>query len=174
MRSKTGLYLDPYFSASKLKWLLENSSKLKEKILLGEALIGTIDTYLLYRLTACKAYKTEASNASRTLLYNLKSKDWDQELCDIFGRIPFKTYQKYDSHTKFGLTKNVSGLVDGIEIHGILGDQQAALFGHKCFHSGEAKCTYGTGAFFLMQTKENLIEDPKVYLVQSHGKSMDK
>ncbi len=160
IRKKTGLFLDPYFTGTKLKWLMTEKESIKKKIVSGEAFIGTIDTYLLYRLTNAKSFFTEPSNASRTLLYNIKEKKWDDELLKIMGDIPITALPEIlDSDALFGQTQNLQELPDGIPIHGILGDQQAALFGQKCFDYGESKCTYGTGAFFLMQTKEKCLEN---------------
>lgn len=162
IKDKTGLLLDPYFTGTKIKWLMENEPNLRSKILSGKALLGTIDTFLLYRLTREQSFFTEPSNASRTLLYNLKEKKWDHSLLEIMGGIPESSLPRIlDSHGHFGVTKGVSVLPDGISIHGILGDQQASLFGHKCFDYGESKCTYGTGAFFLMNTKDKIIKSHK-------------
>ena len=155
---KTGLLLDPYFTGTKIKWLIENNPELKEKIFSGEALLGTIDTYLLYRLTKGKSFATEPSNASRTLLYNLKQKKWDQDLIKLMGGFPVSSLPEIkDSNANFGQTKGLEIIPDGIPIHGILGDQQAALFGHHCLKYGDSKCTYGTGAFFLMNTEKNVL-----------------
>lgn len=158
IRNKTGLLLDPYFTGTKIKWLLETNPELKEKIFSGEALLGTIDTYLLYRLTNGRSFATEPSNASRTLLYNLKQKKWDQDLIDLMGGFPKSSLPEIkDSHANFGQTKGLEVITDDIPIHGILGDQQAALFGHHCLNYGDAKCTYGTGAFFLMNTEKKCV-----------------
>lgn len=159
IKKKTGLLLDPYFTGTKLKWVLENEPEIKRKLESGEGLIGTIDTYLLYKLTRGKSFATEPSNASRTLLYNIEQNKWDPELLELMGS-PNKDSlpEVLDSNSFFGKTLGLPFLPDGISINGILGDQQAALFGHTCFEFGESKCTYGTGAFFLMNTKEKLIQ----------------
>jgi len=151
VRDKTGLMLDPYFTGTKLKWVLDNNAQLAQKILDGRAGIGTIDTYLISRLTSGKSFVTEASNASRTLYFNTQSGDWDQDLLNLFGPI----HRHYLPEIKqsadfFGLTKGLSFLPDGIPITGVLGDQQAALAGQTCYAKGQAKCTYGTGAFLLV------------------------
>lgn len=153
IQNKTGLLLDPYFSGTKIKWILENEKTISKKIHSGEALLGTIDTFLLYWLTAGKSFFTEPSNASRTLLYNIKEKKWDKDLLSIMGDIPEASLPEViPSDSFFGKTKGLSFLPDNIPIHGILGDQQASLFGQACFKKGDSKCTYGTGAFFLMNT----------------------
>jgi len=151
-RSKTGLLFDPYFSGTKLKWQLDHVSGLREEAEEGKVIAGTIDTFLTWKLTNGEAHVTDATNASRTLLMDLGSLSWDEELCTILG-IPQKVLPNIRGCSEiYGHTKNVPGLPDGIPICGIAGDQQAALFGQACFESGEAKCTYGTGAFLLMNT----------------------
>jgi len=151
-RSKTGLLLDPYFSGTKLKWQFDNVSGLREDAEEGKVIVGTIDTFLTWKLTNGEAHVTDATNASRTLLMDLGSLAWDEELCTILG-IPQKVLPNIRGCSEiYGHTKNVPGLPDGIPICGIAGDQQAALFGQACFETGEAKCTYGTGAFLLMNT----------------------
>jgi glycerol kinase len=148
----TGLILDPYFSATKLSWLLKNIDGAAEKAKAGQLLAGTIDTYLLWKLTGGRVHATEASNASRTMLWELEGNDWSDELCDLF-KIPEKILPevKY-CNANFGTTRNISCLPDGIPIHGILGDQQSAMFAQACFRSGQAKCTYGTGGFVMLNT----------------------
>lgn len=158
IKEKTGLLLDPYFTGSKVKWILEEEKELADKIKSGKALLGTIDTFLLYWLTKGESFFTEPSNASRTLLYNIKEKKWDSELLALMGGVPESSLPKViPSDSLFGKTKGLSFLPEGLPIHGILGDQQASLFGQACFKKGESKCTYGTGAFFLMNTGEKAI-----------------
>ncbi len=152
LREKTGLPLDPYFSATKMKWLLENNEKVKKAANEKNLKFGTIDTFLLFKLTGGNSYFTEASNASRTLLMNLKTCNWDQDLLDFFQINQAFLPQIKDSFSDFGKTKGLSFLPDGIPISGILGDQQAALFGQAGFLKGQMKCTYGTGAFLLLNT----------------------
>ena len=153
VKGRTGLVLDPYFSGSKIRWIVDNNPEVAGMLASGEALLGTIDTYLLYRLTACGAFATESSNASRTLLFDTSKNQFDSELMELFGVqsedcLPMVK----DSAGVFGKTKGLSFLPDGVPISGILGDQQAALAGQGCMKVGEAKCTYGTGAFMLLNT----------------------
>ncbi|MFN7132309.1 MAG: glycerol kinase GlpK [Myxococcales bacterium] len=150
VRERTGLVLDPYFSATKLEWLLDNVKGLRARAENGDVAFGTIDTYLTWRLTGGAAHVTDATNASRTLLFNLHTLAWDPELLEEF-RVPKQVLpQVRGSAEVYGTTKGVKGLPDGIPIAGMAGDQQAALFGQACFDVGESKCTYGTGAFLLM------------------------
>lgn len=150
IRKKTGLLLDPYFSATKLLWRFSQDSKLFTDAKAGKVCFGTIDSFLLYRMTG--EHKTEVSNASRTLLMDLKSCSWDDDLLALF-KIPQKILPEiHPSAVLYGKTKNFSVLPDGIPVSGIAGDQQAALFGQACFEKGSAKCTYGTGAFTLLNT----------------------
>lgn len=152
IKAKTGLVLDPYFSASKMQWLLEKVPNLRRKAEAGLSLVGTIDAFVLWRLTQGQSHRTDVSNASRTMLMNLKTGEWDPELLKLF-RVPRACLpQISDSAGIFGFTKGLSFLPDGIPIAGIAGDQQAALFGQSCFKAGEAKCTFGTGSFLLMNT----------------------
>ena len=148
--SKTGLPIDPYFSATKMNWLLKKFR--------GEYLLGTVDSFLLYRLTGGKVFATDATNASRTLLYNLKTADWDNELLKIFKVPESRLPEVRDSFSFFGHTGKIPFLPEGIPITCILGDQQAALFGQGCIHEGEMKCTYGTGSFAIMNTGEKIIK----------------
>ncbi|PCC69975.1 glycerol kinase [Nannocystis exedens] len=152
IRARTGLLLDPYFSATKLAWVLDHVPGARARAEAGELRAGTIDTYLVWRLTAGAAHVSEPSNASRTLLWPLKGGGWDEELCALL-RVPAAILPRVLPCTaRFGETCGVPGLPDGIPIHGIAGDQQAALFGQACFGPGEAKCTYGTGAFAVLNT----------------------
>ena len=157
IKEKTGLPIDPYFSATKMNWLLKNNSAVMNAAKSNDLLFGTIDTFLLYKLTGNVSYKTDASNASRTMLMNLKTCDWDKDLLDIFSVSRESLPSIEDSFGEFGVTKGLSVLPDGIPVTGILGDQQSALFGQAGFHKGEMKCTYGTGAFVLLNTGEELI-----------------
>ncbi len=152
VREKTGLVLDPYFSATKLRWLLDNVKGAREKTEAGEVAFGTIDSFLAWRLTGGAAHVTDVSNASRTLLMNLRTREWDRELLDLFD-VPRSLLPEIrpSSHV-YGTTRGVKVLPDGIPVAGIAGDQQAALFGQACFAPGDAKCTYGTGAFLLQNT----------------------
>ncbi len=155
VRGKTGLVLDPYFSGSKISWLLSNNPEVKQQIESGKAVFGTIDSYLISRLSGGSVHATEASNASRTLLYNIHRGEWDKDLLKLFGLANDAALPEVkDSAGIFGKTKGVSFLPDGIAIAGVLGDQQAALAGQTCFAVGEGKCTYGTGAFLLVNQGE--------------------
>lgn len=151
-REKVGLPIATYFSGPKIKWLLDNVSGLKNAAANGDALFGTIDTWLIWHLTGGTEggiHTTDVSNASRTMLMNLRTLDWDDEILEIL-EIPRAMLPKIrPSSTVYGYTK---GVFPNIPIGGILGDQQAALFGQTCFQSGEAKNTYGTGCFMLMNT----------------------
>jgi glycerol kinase len=152
VKSKTGLPIDPYFSATKIEWLLSNNPQVKTALAKNDLLFGTIDTYLLFRLTAGASHFTESSNASRTLLFNLADNRWDNDLLQLFS-VPASTLPEVkDSFGQFGVTRGLSFLPDGIPITGILGDQQSALFGQAGVNRGDMKCTYGTGAFLLMNT----------------------
>ncbi|WP_253721310.1 glycerol kinase GlpK [Thermus scotoductus] len=159
-RERTGLLLDPYFSGTKLAWLLENVPGLRGKAERGEALFGTVDTWLLYRLTGGKVHATDLSNASRTLLFNLHTLSWDEELLEVF-RVPRAMLPEVrPSDGDFGETlPELFGRA--IPIRGVLGDQQAALFGQAALERGEGKCTYGTGAFLLLNTGERPVPSPK-------------
>ncbi len=152
VREKTGLVLDPYFSGTKMAWLMKNQPGAADKVNAGEAFFGTIDTWLVHRLTAGTAFVTDATNASRTLLMDLKTCAWDDELLSLFG-VPKSALPEIRSSSEiYGATRGLGFLPDGIPVCGIAGDQQAALFGQACFSAGEAKCTYGTGAFMLLHT----------------------
>jgi glycerol kinase len=149
VREKTGLVLDPYFSATKIRWLLDHVKGLRQRAESGEAAFGTVDTFLVWRLTGGAAHVTDVSNASRTLLMDLRARAWDPALLDLFGVPPAILPQIRPSSQVYGTTRGLKVLPDGIPVAGIAGDQQAALFGQACFAPGEAKCTYGTGAFLL-------------------------
>ena len=157
IRSKTGLLLDPYFSASKIHWILENVEGARERAERGELCFGTIDSWLIWNLTGGKIHTTDYSNASRTMLFNINTLEWDEELLRIFN-IPYSLLPEVKpSSYIFGYT-DTSILGAKIPIGGVAGDQQAALFGQCCFKSGELKNTYGTGAFLLM----NIGDKPKI------------
>lgn len=157
IRAKTGLVIDPYFSASKINWLLSNVPGARPRAAKGELAAGTIDTFLLWRMTGGVAHATDVSNASRTQLMNLKTADWDKELLKIFNVPASLLPEIRPSSGEFGRTKNLAGLPDGIPITGIAGDQQAALFGQACFQPGLAKCTFGTGSFLLLNTGNKMV-----------------
>ena len=156
LRSKTGLKLDPYFSGTKIRWMLDNVPGVRERAEKGEICFGTIDSWLIYKLTKGRVHVTDYSNASRTLLFNIKTLKWDEELCRILD-IPMSILpEAKPSSCIYGQTD--SEFFGGpIKISGAAGDQQCALFGQTCFKPGEAKNTYGTGAFLLM----NIGTEPK-------------
>jgi glycerol kinase len=150
VRERTGLVLDAYFSATKLRWLLDNVKGAEARAVRGELCFGTVDSALLWKLTGGVVHATDVTNASRTLLMDLEKRAWDDEMCTLFG-VPKELLPEIrPSAGVFGTTKGLRGLPDGIPIAGIAGDQQAAMVGQACFSPGEAKCTYGTGAFLLM------------------------
>lgn len=152
LRKRTGLVLDPYFSASKLQWMLDEDRGRRKRAAAGELCFGTIDSYLVARLSGGVAHITDVSNASRTMLCGLESLAWDPTLLKLFD-VPIECLPEIRSSSEiYAETRGVPGLPDGIPIAGIAGDQQAALFGQACFQPGSAKCTYGTGAFILMNT----------------------
>ena len=153
IRSKTGLLLDPYFSASKVAWILNNVEGAREKADRGELCFGTIDSWLIWNLTGGKIHATDYSNASRTMLYNINTLKWDEELLSIFGIPESMLPEVLPSSHIFGYTDSKI-LGAEIAIGGVAGDQQAALFGQCCFAPGELKNTYGTGAFLLMNIGE--------------------
>jgi glycerol kinase len=150
LTERTGLVLDPYFSGTKVRWLLENDAALRRAAEAGRAAFGTIDTFLIWRLTGGTVHATDVTNASRTLFLNLRTVRWDPELCRFFSVPEALLPDVRPSAADYGATRGLGFLPDGIPIRGVAGDQQAALFGQRCFAAGEAKCTYGTGAFFLL------------------------
>jgi len=157
IRKKTGLVIDAYFSGTKIKWLLDKVPSAREQAKQGELAFGTIDTYLVFKLSNGAAHVTDVSNASRTLLMNLKTLAWDPELLKIFN-VPTQVLPKIASSSEvYAHTRGVPGLPDGIPISGMAGDQQAALFGQACFEAGSAKCTFGTGSFILMNTGSKIV-----------------
>ena len=151
-RENTGLVIDSYFSATKIKWIIENVEGVKTKINENKVLFGTIDTWLIYNMTSFKNHVTDYTNASRTMIYNIKNLEWDDKLCDYL-KIPKSILPEViNSSSDFG-NFNYNGFE--IPINGVAGDQQAALFGQSCFEDGMVKNTYGTGCFLLMNTGKN-------------------
>ena len=148
---KTGLVPDPYFSASKIAWILNEVPGAREKAEAGRLAFGTVDTWLLWKLTYGKVHATDMTNASRTMLYNIHDCKWDNWLLDLFDIPASMMPEVKPSASEFGITAN-PGIMQGIPICGIAGDQQAALFGQRCWERGDAKNTYGTGCFLLMNT----------------------
>jgi glycerol kinase len=157
VQQKTGLPLDPYFSASKLRWIKQNKPEIWQSVIDGDTIVGTIDTYLISRLTNGAAHITDASNASRTQLYNIHSGSWDHELLNLFEIPEHSLPEVVDSSGLLATSNPAAFLGLEIPISGIAGDQQAALFGQTQFDLGGAKCTYGTGAFILQNTGDKAL-----------------
>jgi len=149
-KNKTGLVIDPYFSATKIKWILDNIENAKTLMSEGNLMFGTIDTWILYKLTGNTEHKTDHTNASRTLLYNIFEQKWDNELLNILGINKNILPEVCKSNSVFGTTSKETFFNLEIPIAGILGDQQASLFGQLCLEKGDIKNTYGTGCFMLM------------------------
>ena len=155
----TGLVLDPYFSATKMNWILKNNPEAKRLAHKSRLCFGTVDSFLVWKLTGGKAFVTDVSNASRTLLMDLKTLDYSNEMLKLFGIKREMLPRIQASGGLFGKTGPTPGLIPGIPITGIMGDQQSALFGQLCFGLGEAKITFGTGSFLLMNIKNRKIAD---------------
>jgi len=161
IREKTGLLCDPYFSATKIRWILDHTGRQQDAVD-GKLAFGTIDSWLIWQLTGKRVHVTDPSNASRSLLMNLQTLDWDEDLLKIFNIPRVILPQIKPNAAIYGRTWKVPGLPDGIPIAGMAGDQQSALFGQQCFEEGEAKCTFGTGAFLLLNTGTRIVRS-------SHG-----
>jgi len=158
VRAQTGLRLDPYFTATKLTWIAENEPNIWSQVVAGRTAIGTVDSYLIARLTRGLHHVTDASNASRTLLYDLHTGAWSMQLCELFG-VPIDALPEIvPSYGVIGNSDPTAFLGLELPIAGIAGDQQAALFGQACFSPGEAKCSYGTGSFILLNTGGTAVE----------------
>lgn len=156
-RQRTGLVLDPYFSGTKASWLLDRVDPERKRSVAGELALGTVDTFLVWRLTGGGVHVTDPSNASRTLLFDIQEMGWDPELATPLN-VPLEILPEVKSSSEvYGVTRGVPGLPDGIPVAGVAGDQQAALFGQACFQAGDAKCTYGTGAFLLVNTGAEIV-----------------
>lgn len=156
-RGKTGLLLDPYFSGTKVKWILENVEGAREKAEQGKLLFGTVDTWLIWKLSGGRAHVTDYSNASRTLMYNIHELKWDNELLEILGVPQSMLPEVRPSSEIYANTIDYHFFGTEVPIAGVAGDQQAALFGQACFGEGMAKNTYGTGCFMLMNTGEKAV-----------------
>lgn len=152
VRKKTGLVLDPYFSATKMRWLIENDNKVRQAAQEQDLVFVTIDAYLIWKLSSHQVLATDVSNASRTMLMNLKTAQWDAELMKLFKVAPHFLPEIKPSAGFFAHCRGQSFVADGVSVTGVAGDQQAALFGQTCFKAGESKCTFGTGSFILMNT----------------------
>ncbi|HTW18994.1 MAG TPA: glycerol kinase GlpK [Mycobacteriales bacterium] len=157
VRELTGLRLDPYFTGTKLTWLAENDRAAWSGVTDGRVVIGTVDSYLVARLTAGAVHATDPSNASRTLLFDIVAGDWSDELCELFTVPRSALPDIRRSSGEFGRTDPAAFLGLDLPIAGIAGDQQAALFGQACFSDGDSKCTYGTGSFVLVNTGERVV-----------------
>jgi len=158
IRKNTGLVVDAYFSGTKVKWILDNVPEAREKAENGELLFGTIDTWLIWKLTNGKEHVTDYTNASRTMMFNIKTLEWDEKLLEILD-VPKSMLPEVKNSSEVYGYANLGGKGGfRIPIAGIAGDQQAALFGQACFNPGEAKNTYGTGCFLLMNTGEKMVE----------------
>ncbi|MDT5295855.1 MAG: glycerol kinase [Acidobacteriota bacterium] len=152
IREKTGLVLDPYFSGTKLKWLLDNTEGLRERAARGEVVFGTIDTWLVWKLTGGRVHATDVSNASRTLLFDIDRLEWDDDLLALFGVPRTALPEVKPSSCVYGYTEPSAFFGASVPVAGVAGDQHAALFGQACYAEGAAKNTYGTGSFLLMNT----------------------
>lgn len=171
IKDKTGLVVDSYFSATKVKWILENVAGAKEEAQKGNLLFGTIDTWLIWKLTEGKVHATDYSNASRTMLFNIVTKSWDEELLELFGIPKSMLPEVRESAGDFGeVSRDI--LSGGVKIAGVAGDQQAATFGQACLKPGMAKNTYGTGCFTLLNIgRENpLIKEDKILTTVAWGR----
>lgn len=155
IKENTGLVLDAYFSATKIKWILNNVPGAKEKAKNGDLLFGTVDTWLIWKLTGGKVHATDYTNASRTMLFNIKKLKWDKKICDYF-EIPMSMLPEVKKSSDYFGSISLFGYE--IPLTGVAGDQQAALFGQACFNPGDVKNTYGTGCFLLMNTGSELIQ----------------
>ncbi|MEG0457112.1 MAG: glycerol kinase GlpK, partial [Oscillospiraceae bacterium] len=155
IKENTGLVVDAYFSATKVKWILDNVKGVREKAENGDILFGTVDSWLVWKLTGGKVHATDYTNASRTMMFNIKNLCWDENILNYFNIPKSILPQVKFSDSVFGYA-NIEG--ENIPIAGVAGDQQAALFGQKCFEKGDAKNTYGTGCFLLMNTGEKIIK----------------
>lgn len=158
VRELTGLPIDAYFSGTKVAWLLDNVAGARQRAEAGELAFGTIDSFLVHRLSGGAVHVTDPSNASRTMLYDIRRRAWSAELCEML-HVPLQMLPEVKpSAAIYATTRGVPGLSDGIPLAGMAGDQQAALCGQLCLDPGMAKCTYGTGAFLLMQTGSQRVE----------------
>jgi glycerol kinase len=154
---RTGLVIDPYFSATKIAWIIDHVERARARADAGELAAGTVDSFLIWHLTSGQRFVTDATNASRTLLMDLRSLKWAEDLCQLFG-VPRQILPEIrPSACEFGRTRGLGYLPDGIPIMGVAGDQQASLIGQGCVLPGQAKCTYGTGAFLLAHTGGRIV-----------------
>lgn len=161
IKEHTGLPLSPYFTASKIAWLLENVEEAKKKSDAGTLAYGTMDSWLIYKLTKKHSFKTDYSNASRTQLFNIKDLQWDEEICNLFGINPACLARVCDSNADFGTTDFEGYLEQPIPISSVMGDSHAALFGQRCLERGMVKATYGTGSSIMMNIGETPVFSEK-------------
>jgi glycerol kinase len=174
IKEKTGLVLDPYFSASKMRWMIENVPAVKKALSDNDLAFGNMDTFLMWKLSSGKTFATDVSNASRTMLMNLKTLAWDKDLLKLF-KVPASALPEIKSSAgAFGVTKNAGFISDGTMISGVAGDQQAALFGQACYAAGEGKCTFGTGSFILMNSGRKIIKSKSNLLTTVAWKIKDQ
>ena len=172
VKETTGLVLDPYFSGTKVKWLLDSVKDARRKAETGDLAFGTIDTWLVYKMTGHGSHVTDVSNASRTMLMGLQSLEWDEAMLSMLD-VPRSVLPRIGASAEvYGMTRGMKSLPDGIPVSGMAGDQQAALFGQACFTPGESKCTYGTGAFLLMNVGETPVAS-KAGLLTTVGWKLD-
>ena len=172
VKKTTGLVLDPYFSGTKVKWLLDSVKDARKKAAAGELAFGTIDTWLVYKLTGHGSHVTDVSNASRTMLMGLESLQWNDAMLSMLD-VPRSVLPRIAASAEvYGMTRGMKSLPDGIPVSGMAGDQQAALFGQACFAPGESKCTYGTGAFLLMNVGDKPVAS-KAGLLTTVGWKLD-
>jgi glycerol kinase len=156
VHQRTGLKIDTYFSASKIRWWVDNDPEIAQALWEGKALLGTIDTYLIYRMTRGRAHATDSTNASRTLLYDIENLRWDEALCELF-RVPIKALPEVlESQALYGHTDLDGLLASPIQICGVMGDSQASLFAQRCFAPGSAKVTFGTGSSLLLNIGDRI------------------
>ncbi|WP_415668870.1 glycerol kinase GlpK, partial [Vibrio rarus] len=158
IKQATGLVLDPYFSASKIKWILDNVPGARVLAEQSKLLFGTVDTWLMWKLTHGKVHATDYSNASRTMMFNINTMQWDEQILELFGIPKCMLPEVQASSSYFGETCIGEGESLRIAIAGVAGDQQASLFGHRCVDSGQVKNTYGTGCFLLMNTGQTKVD----------------
>ena len=160
IQDKTGLLINPYFSASKVRWIFDNVPGVYERALKGEILFGTIDTYLVWKLTEGKKHVTDYTNASRTMMFNINSLTWDDELLELYGIPKCILPEVVNSNENMGIATRLKEFDESLDIPicSIIGDQQASLFGQCCFNHGDVKSTYGTGCFMLMNTKDQIVK----------------
>ena len=173
VQAATGLVIDPYFSASKIAWTLEHDETVRQRADAGELALGTIDSWLIHRLSGGSAHVTDVSNASRTQLLDLHTRTWSPSLCALFGVPTVLLPDVRPSAGIFAKARGIAGMDDGVPISGAAGDQQAALFGQGCTVAGQAKCTFGTGSFLLMNVGDKPVVSNQ-RLLSSVGWTTDK